>query len=105
MMKSSAPFFRIDIIYMNYLNMNYFPVMCLSINYEKLAVNTTLTTTEHFLAKKLYFRPSDIIQNSIELKWQCLEHTLKFLIHDFCISSILLREISSPRLDHGTCRP
>ena len=93
--------------------MNYFPVMCLSINYEKLAVNTTLTTTEHFLAKKLYFflakklyfRPSDIIQNSIELKWQCLEHTLKFLIHDFCISSILLREINSPRLDHGTCRP
>ena len=40
-MKSGAPFFRIDIIYMIYFAVKYFSVVCLSIYYEKLAVNCT----------------------------------------------------------------
>ena len=54
-MKSGTPFFRIDTMYMIYLNVKYFSVVCLSINYEKLAVKTTLTTMGHFLAKKLNY--------------------------------------------------
>ena len=40
LMKSGAPFFRIDIMYMIYLDVKYFSVVCLSIYYEKLAVKT-----------------------------------------------------------------
>ena len=61
LMKSGAPFFRIDMIYMIYLDVNYFLVVCLSIYQEKHAVKTTLTTTGHFFAKKLNYCPSDII--------------------------------------------
>ena len=61
LMKSGAPFYRIDIIYMIYLDVKYFSVVCLSINYEEFAVKTTLTTMRHFFAKKLNFCPSDII--------------------------------------------
>ena len=75
LMKSGAPFFRIDIMYMIYLDVKYFSVVCLSIYYEKLAVKTTLTTMGHFFAKKLNYCPSDIICNSIALKYQCLKHT------------------------------
>ena len=74
-MKSGAPFFCIDIMYMIYLDLKYFSVVCLSIYYEKLAGKTTLTATGHFLAKKLNYCPSDIIRNSIALKYQCLENT------------------------------
>ena len=38
LMKSGAPFFRIDMIYMIYLDVNYFLVVCLSIYQEKHAV-------------------------------------------------------------------
>ena len=80
LMKSGAPFFRIDIIYMIYLNVNFLSVVCLSIYYEKLTVKTTLTTTMgHFLANKLNYCQSDIICNSIALKCQCLKHFLKHL--------------------------
>ena len=74
-MKSGAPFSRIDIMYMIYLDVKYFSVVCLSIYYEKLAVKTTLTTMGHFFAKKLNFCPSDIICNSIALEYHCLKRT------------------------------
>ena len=60
-MKSGAPFFRIDIIYMISLDVKYFSVVCLGIYYEKLPVKTTLTTMEHFFAKMLNFSSSDIV--------------------------------------------
>ena len=60
-MKSNAPFFRIDIIYMTCLYGNFFSVVCVSICYEKLAVKTTLTRVGYFFAKNLNFCPSDII--------------------------------------------
>ena len=60
-MKSGAPFLRIDIIYMVYPHAKYFLVVCLSIYYEKLAVETTLTTIGNFFIKKLNFCPSNII--------------------------------------------
>ena len=44
-MKSGAPFFRIDIIYMIYLDVIYFSVVCLGLYYVKLTVKTTLRTT------------------------------------------------------------
>ena len=47
--KSGVPFFRIDIMYIIYLDMKYFSVVYLSIYYEKLAVKTTLTTMGHSL--------------------------------------------------------
>ena len=75
LMKSGAPFFLIDIIYMIYIDVRYFSVVCLSIYYEKLAVKTKLTTIRHFFAKKLNCCPSDIICNSIALKCQCLKRT------------------------------
>ena len=53
LMKSGAPFFRIDMINTIYLDVKYFSVVCLSIYYEKLAVKTTLTMMGHFFAKKL----------------------------------------------------
>ena len=87
MMKSGAKFFRIDIIYMIYLNVKYFSVVCLSICQEKLAIKTAFTTMGHFIEKKLNFCLSDIICNSIALKCQCLKHTQKFLIQVFCISN------------------
>ena len=59
-MKSGAPFFKIDIMYMSYLDVKYFTVS-LSIYYEKLVVKTTLTTMGHFFAKKLNFCPYSII--------------------------------------------
>ena len=46
---------------MIYLDVKYFSVVCLSIYYEKLAVNTTLTTMGYFFAKKLNFSPPDVI--------------------------------------------
>ena len=61
LMKSGAPFFRIDKIYMIYFDVRYFSVVFLSIYYEKLAVKTTLTTMGHFFTKKLNFCPSDTI--------------------------------------------
>ena len=68
LMKSGALFFRIDIIYIIYLDVKYFSVICLSIYYEKPTVKITLTTMGHFFAKKLNYCPSDIICNSIALK-------------------------------------
>ena len=62
-MKSGAPFFRIDIIYIIYLDVKYFSVVCVSIYFVK----TTLTTVEYFFAKKLNVCPSDIIWNSTAL--------------------------------------
>ena len=44
--KSGAPFFLIDIMYMIYLDVKYFSVVCLSIYYEKLTVKTALTTMD-----------------------------------------------------------
>ena len=41
-MKSGAPFFRIDIIYMIYLDVKYFSVVFLSIYHEKPTGKTTL---------------------------------------------------------------
>ena len=76
-MKSGATFFRIDIIYMIYLNVKYCPVVCLSIHCEKHAVKITLKTMGHFFAKKLNFCPSDIILNSIALKCKCLKQNFK----------------------------
>ena len=61
LMKSVAPFFCIDIIYMICLNVKYFPVVCLSIYYEKLATKTKHTMMEPFFAKKLNYCLSDII--------------------------------------------
>ena len=75
LMKSGAPFSRIDIMYMIYLDMKYFSVVCLSIYYDKLAVKTTLTTMRHFFAQKLHYCPSNVICNSIALKCECLKHT------------------------------
>ena len=57
--------FGIDIMYMIYLDVKYFSVVCLSIYYEKPAIKTTLRTMEHCFAKKLNYCPSDIICNSV----------------------------------------
>ena len=74
-MKSGAPFFRIDIMYMIYLDVKYFSVVCLSIYYEKLAVKTTLTTMGHFFGKKLNYCPSDIICNlCIQFAYSCFSY-------------------------------
>ena len=59
-MKSEAPFFRIDIMYIIYPDVKYFSVVCLSIYYEKITVKATLTTMGHFFAKKLNYYPSDL---------------------------------------------
>ena len=61
LIKSGAPFFRIRIVYMIYLDMEYFTVVCLSIYNKKVAVKTTFTVMEHFFAEKLSFCPTDII--------------------------------------------
>ena len=61
LMKSDAIYFCIDIIYMIYLHVKDFSVVCLSICYEKLAVKTVLTSVGYFFVKKLNFCPSDII--------------------------------------------
>ena len=45
---SGAPFFGIDIMYMIYLDVKYFSIVCLNIYYEKPAVKTTLKTMGHF---------------------------------------------------------
>ena len=90
---------------MIYLDVKYFLIVCLSICYEKLAVKTTLTRVEHFFAKKLNFCPRDIILNSSVLKWECLKHISKCLVHAFCIFNTSWREISSPCLDLGNLRP
>ena len=60
-MKSDAPFFRIDIIYMTCLYGKFFSVVCVSICYEKVAVKTTTTRVGYCFTKKLNFCPSDII--------------------------------------------
>ena len=86
-MKSDEPFSRIflHLIYMIYLDAKYFPVVYLSICYEKIALKTTLTSAGHFFAKKLNFCPPNIIWNSSALKYQCLKLSSKFLVHAFCI--------------------
>ena len=75
LIKSEAPFFSIGIMYMIYLVVKYFVLVCLSIYYEKPDVKTVLTTMGYFFAKKLNYCPSDIICNSVALKYQCLKHT------------------------------
>ena len=75
LIKSEAPFFSIGIMYMIYLVVKYFVLVCLSIYYKKPDVKTVLTTMGHFFAKKLNYCPSDIICNSVALKYQCLKHT------------------------------
>ena len=60
-MKADAPSFRVAIIYLIYLDVKYFSVVCLSIYYEKRAIKTTRTTMGHFFAKKLVFCLSDLI--------------------------------------------
>ena len=55
LMISGVPFFRIDIMYMIYLDVKYFPVVCLNIYYKKPAIKTTFITMGHFFAKKLNF--------------------------------------------------
>ena len=87
LMKSGAPFFRIDIICRIYLNVKYFSVVCLRICYDKLAVKTRLTTTGHLFAKKLNFCLPNINWNSVALKCQLLKHTSSFLIHVFVYST------------------
>ena len=44
LIKSGAPFFRIDMIHMVHLNVKYFSVVSLGIYHEKLPVKTTLKT-------------------------------------------------------------
>ena len=99
LMKSGATFFSIDIIYMIYLDVKYFSVVCLSIYYEKITVKTTLTTMRHSFEKKLNFCLSNIILNSIALKCQCSKH---FLIHvsklHFKISNSLKKLKQIPKL-------
>ena len=94
LMKSGGPFFRIDIMYMIYLEVKYFLVAGFSIYYQKLAVKTKLTAIRHFFGKKLNYCQSDITCNSIALKCQCLKHTSTFLIRVFCISNTSWRKIS-----------
>ena len=57
-MNSGAPFFRIDIIYMIYLDVKHFSVVCLSICYEKLAIKTALKTMGHLFATYIFVRPT-----------------------------------------------
>ena len=66
-----TPFFRSDMMYMIFLDVKYFSVLCLSIYYEKLAVKTM----GPFFAVKLNYCPSDIIYNSLALKCQSLKQT------------------------------
>ena len=75
LMKSGAPFFRNDIMYMIYLDVKYFSVVCFCVYYEKLAVKTKRTTMGYFFAKKLNYCSFDIIYNSVELKCHSLKHT------------------------------
>ena len=75
LVKSGAPFFRSDIMYMIYLDVKYFSVVCLCVYYEKLAVKTKRTTMGYFFAKKLNYCSFDIIYNSVELKCHSLKHT------------------------------
>ena len=67
--------FGIDIMYMIYPNVKYFSVICLSIYYDKSAVKTALTTMGHCFAKKLNNYLSNIICNSVALKYKCLKQT------------------------------
>ena len=69
-MKSGAPFFRTDIMFMIYLDVKCFSVVCLSTYFENLAVKTTYITMGHFFAKNLNYCPSDIICNPTVLKSQ-----------------------------------
>ena len=68
-MKSGAPLFGIDTMYMIDLDVKYFSVVCLSIFYEKPAIKTVLATMGYFFAKKLNYCPSDIICDSVALKY------------------------------------
>ena len=63
LMKSWAPFFIINIMYMIHLDVKHFSIVCLSIYHEKLAVKTSLTKMGYFFAKKLNDCPPDIICN------------------------------------------
>ena len=65
LMKSGAPLFGIDLMYMIDLDVKYFLVVCLSIFYEKPAVKTTLTPMKHFSARKSNYCQSGIIGNSV----------------------------------------
>ena len=47
-------------MYLIYLDVKHFSVVCLSIYYEKLAVKTMLTTMGRFFAKKLDYFPFEI---------------------------------------------
>ena len=67
-MKSWAPSFRTDIMYMIYLDAKYFSEVCPCIYYEKLAVKAVLATMGHFFAKKLNYCASNMICISIALK-------------------------------------
>ena len=58
LMNSGAPFFRIDIIYMIYLDVKHFSVVCLSICYEKLAIKTAFKTIGHLFATYIFVRPT-----------------------------------------------
>ena len=60
-MKSGMPFFHIHIVYMIYLDMEYFSIVCLTNYNEKVAVKTIFTVMGHFFAEKLNFCPPDII--------------------------------------------
>ena len=51
LMKSGAPFFRIDVFYIIYLDVKYFSIVCLIIYHEKLAVKNALTMLGHFSLK------------------------------------------------------
>ena len=58
LINSGALFFRIDIIYMIYLDVKHFSVVCLSICYEKLAIKTAFKTIGHLFATYIFVRPT-----------------------------------------------
>ena len=101
LIKSGVPFFRIDIIYIIYLDVKYFLVVCLSIYHEKRAVKTTLTAIRHFFSKKLKFCPSRHNLKLNYVKMVMLETHFRIFNSYFCISLSSRREIRSPRMDLG----
>ena len=94
LMKSGEAFFRIDIMYLIYLDVKYFLAAGFSMCYQKFAVKTNLTTMGHFFGRKLNYFQSDITFISIALKCQCLKYTSTFSIRVFCISTTSWRKIS-----------
>ena len=57
LMKSGAPFFCIDTVYIIYLHVKYFALVFLNFYYEKPAVKAIFTTMGYFFSKKLNFCP------------------------------------------------